>query len=196
MTGEWHTEDGSLAVVTDTSGNAFNGAITNAVWLNGRVPRTAGNSGTNDGVITWGANPAGIAVALGEMVADSQPSVGATADPPTQDILPGVEVSDWFVEPDVAGSLLTNPVRPFVTLLSDNSTLTELQSWRLLALAFILLVTVGTAWGVRGHYAITGIAAGVSILAVVVLTIFPMWALIFVGLVVIAGLIAERSPSV
>jgi len=106
------------------------------------LPDLAGAS--QNGTITWGANPTGVTVSLGSMVSSSQPTPGLAITTPAQDILPEAEVSDWFVVPDISGTLLTNPMRPFVTILSDNSTLTEIQSWRLLALAFILLVTVST----------------------------------------------------
>jgi len=160
------------------------------------LPDRAG--AVQNGAITWGANPAGIAVAMGEMVADSQPSAGAGTVEESLDILPTVAVSDWFVEPavGVGGALLTNPVRPFVTMMSDNSTITELQAWRFLGFAIVLLVTVVTAWGVRGHYLITGIVCGAAILGMVVLTVFPMWALVFMAFAVVAGLVAERSPTI
>jgi len=150
--------------------------------------------GDHNGTITWGSNPAGVSVSLGGMVGESQPVPGALDVTPTPDILPEVEVTDWFVEPDVSGTLLTNPMRPFVTIMSDTTTLTELQAWRILAFAFVLLVTVSTARAVRGHHAITGFAAGAAMLGMVVLTIFPMWALVFTGLFIFGGLIAERSP--
>tara|TARA_Y100000310_G_scaffold166912_2_gene166622 strand:+ start:318 stop:4001 length:3684 start_codon:yes stop_codon:yes gene_type:complete len=149
----------------------------------------------NDATITFGNNPAGVTVALGSMVSASQPVPGGTIADDTLDILPDVEASDWFLEPDVSGTLLTNPVRPFVTMLSDNTTLTEIQSWRLYALAIILLVTVGTARAVRSHLLLSGIAAGVSIGAAVALTIFPMWALVFAIGGILGGVVAERSPS-
>lgn len=152
-------------------------------------------SATNNGTFVWGSNPADIAVSLGSMVSSAQPAPGVSADTPTQDILPEVEVTDWFIEPDVSGTLQTNPMRPFVTILSDTTTLTELQAWRLLALAAVLFVTVLTAAKVRGHHAITGIVGGASLGGMVALTIFPMWSLVFAIGAVIAGLIAERSPS-
>jgi len=86
-------------------------------------------------------------------------------------------------------------LRPFVTMWSDNSTLTEIQCWRIYALALILLITVSTAVAVGHHQGITMIAAGVAILGAVVLTIFPMWALVFAIGMFIGGLVMERSPS-
>jgi len=51
---QWHMEEGTGAATTDTSGEGNTGTITGATWVNGIVPRPAGNSGTNDAVITYG----------------------------------------------------------------------------------------------------------------------------------------------
>lgn len=149
----------------------------------------------HNGTFHWGTNPSGLWVTLGSMVSSGQPSLGATIDQPTQDILQDVEVTDWFIEPDVSGSLLTNPIRPFVTLLSDNSTLTERQVWILYGLAFVLFATVATSTVARGHHGITGIMCAASMVGLVSLTIWPLWTVVFVAGAIIAGLVSERSPS-
>ena len=150
---------------------------------------------SNDARITWGVNPDGVAVSLGGMVSEDQPALGGIAEDETTDILPAVEVSDWFEEPDVGGVLLANPLRPFVTLMSDTTTITELQAWRVLALAFILWVTVMAIVLVRSHLLIAGIAAGAAVGLAVSWTIFPQWALVFTIMAVVGGLVSERSPS-
>lgn len=147
-----------------------------------------------DARITWGVNPDGVSASLGSMVSSSQPEPGATPVEPTSDILPETG-ADWYVEPDVGGTLLTNPLRPFVTILSDNTTMSEIQAWRLLGIAFVLSVTVLVARILRGHLLIAGIAGGVSVGACCALTIFPLYALIFMVIFVMAGVVAERSPS-
>jgi len=129
------------------------------------------------------------------MVSTGQPTPGALPADPARDILLETPVTDWFGDHTVSGDLLTNPVRPFVTMLSDNTTLTEIQSWRLLALAAILLITGATALAVGRHQGITAIVAGTAILGIVVLTIFPMWALVFAIGMFIGGLVMERSPA-
>ncbi|KKN30088.1 hypothetical protein LCGC14_0837650 [marine sediment metagenome] len=194
---ELHIEDGSGAVATDTSGNSNNGALTNAVWVNGHVPRTAGLGGTNDSRITWGVNPTGISVTLGSMVAASQPVIGAAEDVPARDILPPITVSDWFGDGTVSGSTLTNPIRPLITAMSDNTTLTEIQVWRLMGIIAVLFATVATAFTVRGHQGITAIVAGVMLGGLVAFdsNIFPMWTLVIAAGLFIAGIVAERSPS-
>jgi len=148
-----------------------------------------------DGTFSWGSNPTGVTVAIGSMASSGQPAIGADVTEPPQDILHEVEVSDWFTDPNLA-TLATNPLRPFVTIMSDTTTLTELQAWRLLGLAFVLFVAVGTVVTVRRHLLIAGIATSAAILLLVVWTIWPMWTLVFIIGCILAGIIAERSPAV
>jgi len=105
------------------------------------LPDRAG--GDHPGAFTWGSNPTGVSVSMGGLVSSSQPAVGLVAEDATPDIMPGVEITDWYTEPDVGGILLTFPLRPFVTILSDTTTLTELQAWRILGTAFLLMVRQG-----------------------------------------------------
>tara|TARA_Y100000310_G_scaffold12718_4_gene13109 strand:+ start:1380 stop:3437 length:2058 start_codon:yes stop_codon:yes gene_type:complete len=165
----------------------------NAIILTNVLPDRAG--GDHPGVITWGANPVGVAVTLASLVAESQPTIGVEPDDPTRDILPEAQVSDWFAPPAVTGALLTNPLRPFVVILSDTTTLSEQQAWVWLGIAVVLSVLVLTAKSVRGHYLITGVATAVVIGAMVQQTVFPVWALVFAVIAVVGGIVAERSPS-
>ena len=158
-------------------------------------PRLPDTTGTYDAAIDFGANPAGVTVALGSVTASSQPAIGTEDEDPTTDILPEAPASDWFVEPDITGTLAAHPLRWLVRMMSDTTTFTERQAWVWLGIAFVLLVLVSTAKAVRGHYLITGIATGTAIGACVQQTIFPFWALAFVVLAILAGLVAERKPS-
>jgi len=153
--------------------------------------------GTHTGTIVWGSNPAGVSVTLGSMTSGTQPGVSTgTGDDTTRDVLPPVDVSDWFAEPDISGTLATNPFRPIVTMMSDGTSVTELQAWRFLGLALILLVTVYTAVAVRGHFIIAGLACAGVIGLMVQQTIWPLWGLIFVIPAIVAGIMAERTPSI
>jgi len=191
-----HMEEGSGANVADTSGEGNNGTITGATWVNGKVPRPAGNAGTNDSRITWGVNPTGISSSLSSLVSEDQPGLATPIDEPARDVMPEIETSNWFVEPDISGSLATNPLRPFVTLVSDNTTLTELQTWRWLGIAIVLLVIVTTAKLVPKHLAIACFAGGAGTLLMVVMTIWPLWTLVILILFALGGWVSERSPSV
>ena len=110
-----------------------------------------------------------------------------------RDVLPEAETSDWFLNPDIGGALLTNPFRPLVTMVSDTTTLNEIQVWRLYALAILLFFIVLTAKALPHHLLITGIVAGALIWGFVALTIFPGWALVFAIGGVLGGLVAERT---
>jgi hypothetical protein len=152
------------------------------------------HEGNSDGVITWGDNPAGISVNLESLVASSQPEIGTGLEEPTTDILPPIDPTNWFVNTLPAG-LATHPLRPFVVIMSDFSTMTELQAWRFLGLAMLLLVTVVTAFGVKGHQLITAIVASAGIGLLAQQQIWPYWALILIIPIVGAGILAERTPS-
>ena len=167
----------------------------NAIIAGTALPDRQG--GDEPGIFSWGSNPTGVSVAIGGLVSSSQPSPGLALEGATPDIMPGVEVTDWYIEPDVGvgGALEDNPLRPFVTILSGTTTLTELQAWRILGSAFVLMVLTSAMWAVRGHYLIAGIATGAAILIMVVWTIYPMWALIVMAFAVVAGLISERTHS-
>lgn len=211
----WLADEGAGAVITSygTAGNnGAAGASTtwgytgssgvgvariwyepNTMIIGTALPDREANA--HNGVFTFGANPAGVDVVMGSMVSVNQPIPGLAADDPARDVLPETPVTDWYVEPDVTGSLLTNPIRPLVTMLSDNSQLSEMQVWRLYGIIFVLMVTVLTLRLVRRHFAIAGFACGAANVAMVALTIFPPWALVFTVGTIIAGLVGERTPS-
>lgn len=151
--------------------------------------------GDEDGAFTFGSNPAGITATLDYMTSENQPILGFTEDAPTRDILPAITVSDWFGDNTVSGGLLTNPARPFVRLLSDNTQLSELQSWRFLMFTFILLVTVVALRFSRGHLAIVGIGIMACNLLAVALGIYPLWTMFISAVIFIGILVAERTPS-
>jgi len=199
LIGWWHIEEGSGtgAILTDYSGKGNTGTLINDTsWATGKVLRPAGNAGTNDSRITWGVNPTGIAASLSSLVSEDQPGLATPIDEPARDVMPEIETSDWYVEPDIGGSLATNPMRPLITLVSDNTTLTELQTWRWLGIAVVLLITVIAAKLVPKHLAIACFAGGAGTLLMVVMTIWPLWTLVLLILFALGGWVSERSPSV
>ena len=190
-----HVEDGSGATSTDASAWGNDGAITNALWVNGYVERTPGNGGTNDARITWGIAPAGVTVAMGGMVSSGTPTPGAITERPTVDYLPATEGGEWFVDPDVVpAGLLTNPLRPFVTVMSDTTTISEMQAWRLLTGAFALLVLALVA-GATNHLILAGIAVSIIFGMANQLDIYPFFPLVFVIILTAALAIKEMRPS-
>lgn len=153
--------------------------------------------GSYSGLIAWGSNPVGtVDAVLDSMTSSGQPAVGATAAPTPRDIVPKVKVSDWYGDGTVSGSALVSPLRPFVRLMSDTTSLTELQAWRFLGFAFWLLVTAATAKAVRGHQGITAMTSSVALLVLVAFNhdIYPLFLMVVAVPGFIGGLVAERSP--
>lgn len=151
--------------------------------------------GAYDADITWGSNPAGVGATIGSMVSSGQSSIGAAADTSTSDLLPVVGGTDWRPDAGVSATLQANPMRPLVTAVSDNTTLSEYQVWVWLGIVFVVFITVLVGANVRGHHLITGIAASAAIVLLVVWTVFPIFALVVVALAIWGGLVSERSPS-
>jgi len=149
-----------------------------------------------NGNITWGTNPAGVNVTLGSLTAPESTVVIEEEESGYQGAMHNVGVTDWFLEPDVGTKLATHPFRPLVTIWSDNSTVTEVQAWRFLGLALLLLITVVAAVMVRGHLLIAGLACGGTIALLVQQTVWPGWTLVFIIPAIIAGVMAERTPSI
>ncbi len=150
-----------------------------------------------NGAITWGANPAGVSVSLGSMVSSGQPAIGATIEDIPSSVLPEATVSDWFGDGTVGGSILANPIRPFITMVSDNTDLTEILVWRWMGVALLLFIAVASAKLLRGHLGITVIivAATMGGLVAVDHNIYPLWLLVMAVGMFLGGLVAERSPS-
>ena len=157
------------------------------------LPDRAGTA--ENGVITWGSNPAGVGTTLGSMVSSGQPGIGTTTDTSTGDILPVVGGTDWRPDAGVSVTLQANPMRPIVTAISDNTTLSEYQVWVWFGIIFVVFITILVGASVRGHHLITGIAASAAIILLVVWTVFPWWVLTVIVLAIWGGLVSERSPS-
>jgi len=157
------------------------------------MPDRAGTA--ENGVITWGSNPAGVGTTLGSMVSSGQPGIGTTTDTSTGDILPVVGGTDWRPDAGVSVTLQANPMRPIVTAISDNTTLSEYQVWVWFGIIFVVFITILVGANVRGHHLITGIAASAAIILLIVWTVFPWWVLTVIVLAIWGGLVSERSPS-
>ncbi len=73
---------------------------------------------SEEGAITWGANPAGVTLTMGSL--STGPGLSTTLiSAATPDTLPPIEQSNWYIEPDVSGALASNPFRPIVLALSS-----------------------------------------------------------------------------
>jgi hypothetical protein len=167
----------------------------NDIILGTVMPDRATGDGVQNAAITWGSNPAGVGATVSSMSSSGQPSIGSTTGTSTKDILPPVGGTDWRPVPGVSAQLLANPMRPIVTAISDNTTLSEYQVWVWLGILFVVLVFALVAPAVRGHHLITGIAVSAAIILLVVWTVFPWWTLSVDVLAIWRGLVSERSPT-
>jgi len=155
-----------------------------------------------NGIITWGSNPYGVTVTLGSLTAPEStiPIEDEDDDTVRPPVTPPSETSDWFLEPDIGVKLANHPLRPLVRLMvtaSDpNAVTTELQAWRFLGLVLVLFMTVLAAIKLHGHLLIAGLVCGGTIAVLVQQTIWPGWALVFIIPAIVAGIIAERTPSI
>lgn len=198
---DWYLMMGNSLIYTDFYKHTVGGTLIAhyqpiAIIVGTTLPDREGAA--ENGAFTWGSNPAGITVTLGGLVSSGQPSIGVTEeDDEPNDIIPTGETSDWFGDGTVSGATLTNPLRPFITMISDNTTLDEIQVWRWMGVALLLFVTVGAAVLLRGHQGITAIIASVALGGLVAFdhNIFPFWLLVIAIGCFIGGLVAERSPS-
>jgi hypothetical protein len=155
-----------------------------------------------DGTITFGSNPGGVAASIGSLVSDDQTDTasGTTADP-TRDLLPtSGGTSDWFTGDNTVtkASTLANPVRPLITAVSGNTALTEAQTWRWAGVALWIGMTLGVAKMLKGHQGITAMLSGTIVGGLVAFdsTLFPLWLLVMSIGLFLGGVVAERSPSV
>ena len=151
-------------------------------------------SAINDGVITWGSNPAGITVTLGSMSSPVTTGIGI-GSAGTSDLMPEAGGTDWRPGTDISATLQTNPLRPIVTAISDNTTLSERQVWVWFGIIILIFVAALVGSRVRGHHLITGIAVSVTLVLLVVWTVFPPLSLAVIILAILGGLISERSHS-
>lgn len=174
-------------IVTDDSDN-----------LTANLPDRGSDGTANNGTIYWGGLPTGADVTIGSLVAYSAPSLGVEEEKITRDVLPTTSVSDWYGDGTVSkAATLANPIRVVVTVVSDNTTLTEIQVWRLYGLILWLFVTVAAGFKLRGHLGFTLMASGATLGGLVAFdgNIFPMWLLVVTIGCFIGGFVAERSPS-
>jgi hypothetical protein len=166
----------------------------NAIIVGTTLPDRGLDATSNPAIITWGTNPSGVSVTLGSMLDSGVDASGVLNEAPPRDVTPESEVSNWFTDTDMT-ILQDNPLRPFVTLVSDNTDLTETQTWRYGGFIFVILTAVSLIKVLRGHLGLVCIGACVAIIILVVQTIWPLWTLIVAVGLFLGGLVLERTPS-
>src|SRR3990170_4524741 len=180
-------------ITMDVGGNQQLYYAPNEMVIGTTLPDRGSDTTSNPATITWGTNTAGVTVSVGSMTSSGQPTIGAVTPDPARDSLPVAGGGDWNIEPDVSGTLLTNPFRPIIVAVSDNTSLTERQAWVWSGIAFVIMVFGVAARSLKGHVGLAGVATGVALVINVVLTVFPIIILPFAILLIVGGLVSERS---
>lgn len=172
----------------------------NAIIEGTTLPNRAGAS-YPDGIITWGANPAGITITHGELIPEEEYDF-VPIIPDTQDIIkpnPGAMTGDVCVE-----SLRSHPLYPFVQILSIDGFLNERLVWIGLAWFFTILamflVHIGPDTHRNSkkpqHFVLTVITGlGLSIMFYT-MCIFPLWVPVMMAFGLIPAIIWERQPVI
>jgi len=163
--------------------------------LDDREGTDAGETGTGeeDGVITWGANPAGVDAAIGSLVSSSQPEIAPATEDEAVDVLPEGEIPVAGGTVDTA-TLEDNPLYPIVELISNNADLSEEQIWFGGATLIILLAMGFAVARVPNHLLLAGTIGLVFSGFFTAMHIYQWWMLMIFGFVFVASLIMERKP--
>ena len=154
-----------------------------------------------DGIITWGANPAGIDMSLGDFVPEE-----------TYDFEPLIPSGSDIIEPepetltgDVDTSRLeNNPLHPLVRILVSGSDgrLTDRLVWLAIGwfilIACMLIVHLGYASQQEGgepqHFILTTLTGLSLAILFYVIGIFPLWPVILLAFGFIGSIVYERMP--
>lgn len=152
-------------------------------------------TGSNDGVITWGSNPAGIAITIGSMMSSGAPtpSVGTT-QLPTQDVTPSINQPTGFLTTPISTDT-THVLYPFMHTLSDLSGIPIGLIWLLvLAVPITVVVLVATLKYLKNQFLVLAFV-GVTMLIFWQMGIYPFWIPMIFGFVATAIVIYERKAA-
>ena len=199
LKGEWHIEDGSGAVVTDTSGEGNDGTITGATWINGLVPRPAGSPGTNDATPTFrtaSSDPDVVATAV-----SFQPIEEAKAPPWTLT----EDTATWVTAANVVGNFTTTPTPtyPGASVIEDIATAsgTPAQLPFVIIWGFVTLaISLSVSYVLRTHGSrsimVKVIVIGILLWIGQALGIIDFWMLVFFLLMGFAVMAASKPGEV
>lgn len=163
--------------------------------LDDREGTDIGETGTaeEDGVITWGSNPADLSATVGSLVSSSQPEISPASEEEAVDIVPEGEVP---VEGGVVnvGKLLNNPLYFIVEIASEYTGYTEEQIWFLGATLIILLGMGISAVKVPNHLLLAGTVGLVLGGFFTAMEIYQWWMMLIFGFVFLMSILMERKP--
>lgn len=150
----------------------------------------------NHGVITWGANPVGVAVSLGPLSPEeavgppdtmSEPGAAPPPDMTGESGQPG-----WTRD---TGTLTTHPFYPIIAVVSDNMNIPIGRVWIIAATLIMMLIMI-VSFRYAPHQMITVFAGGGWTAFCYHQGIYPFWVIFIFVLLGIAIIVGERSPVV
>ena len=146
-----------------------------------------------NGVITWGANPAGLAETISSLVSYNQPTPVAAEGVTEQDVLPGSSTTDWYTE----SVLTSNIFHPIVGVMAQYTHFSETQIWITVA-SFIILIVMVIAYIFLKHLLYAALVGTVfdAFFVTYLHGVYPWWTLIIFGFVLLACIIWERKPAI
>ena len=189
LVGWWHVEEGTGETLIDYSVEGNTGTLEGGVtWATGIVERPAGESGTNDAIITWGANEDLEVVVGGIQSITSYTSGGVESqDPPIVLPLPGADL----LPPEEDPSALL----PWFDLFDPASEGLEWQTRDLYGIMAIF-VGIGVGTGVMiatGSVLLAAIAVGIGLSVGATMGVLGFWVVLVYAVFAGSYLVASRS---
>lgn len=147
-----------------------------------------------DGTITWGSNPAGVAVSMGSLTSYAQPVPTGVVAEPGQDIVGETGQPGWTDVIDTV-ALESNPFYPIVWAASEVTDFSQGQLWLFMA-TFIVIAGMLAVISFVPHQLITVVVGGGLTGFFISMGIYPFWTIFLFILMGVAIVLWERVPSV
>ena len=163
--------------------------------LDDRKGTDIGETGTDeeDGIITWGTNPADLDITIGSLVSSSQPLVSPTGIEEAPDIIPegGIPATDGIVN---TSKLEDNPLYPVVQIINEYTDYTDEQIWFIGATIIILIGMGLAAVKVPNHLLLAGTVGLVLSGFFMAMEIYQWWMMLIFSFVFLGSILMERKP--
>lgn len=156
------------------------------------LPDRDTGDGTQNGTITWGTNPEGLTITLGNMVSNAQPAPAVGFREGSADVAGESGQPGWSEE---IGELTTNPFYHLVKPISETTGMPITVLWTGGAVLIIFAV-MAICFSYMPHQLLTVIVGGVLDGAFIAMKILPFWTIFVFALMGVAVVLYERVQSV
>ena len=161
------------------------------------------SAGAYPGVITFGSNPAGIAVAIGPLTTVSSGSSVSGGSSGSSSYAPASSGSQTNAEQLPALNAITFPLEPvvhgFATIVTatnpSNEPATELMMVRIFAGIIVVGGAIGSLFLIRGHLFIAGVAGLVLMGIWIAWHVYPLASISIAVIFLIGTVLADRGGS-